>query len=181
MRRLALLAVPAVLALAAPAAAQGRDPIEFRTNRNSARQQYEQRVRGEVENTKRQWLQAWESDNAGALSELYTRDAVVVKQTGETVRTQRAIRDDFAKELSAATNLQTQPVDFATSGDLAYEVGTMSYVVEQPGRGAEMRAAIYFTVYERQWDASWKIQSQMLGEPGAQLPRAPQPSQPAQR
>jgi ketosteroid isomerase-like protein len=93
---------------------------------------------------------------------------VVVRQSGEAIRTPRAIKDAFARDLPTTANLQTKPVDFATSGDLAYEVGTMTYVVERPGSAAEMKSAVYVMVMERQWDASWKIQSQMLSDPVAQ-------------
>ena len=174
MRRIAvLLAVPAALALAPHAAlSQGSDPITFR-GRGTERQQYLARVRNEVETFKSRWAQAWESDDARALADLYTRDAVVVKD-GQTVRSARAIRDAFARDLPTVTNLQTKAEDFHTSGDLAYEMGTMTYVVEHPGRGAEMRQSVYFLVLERQGDASWKIQSQMLGAGPGGSPTAQQ-------
>ncbi|HEU0052715.1 MAG TPA: hypothetical protein VFQ39_06045, partial [Longimicrobium sp.] len=76
--------------------------------------------------------------------------------------------DAFAKDLPSAANLQTRAVDFATSGDMAYEVGTMTYVVERPGSAAEMKSSVYVLVMERQWDSSWKIQSQMLSDPVSQ-------------
>ncbi|HEU0054065.1 MAG TPA: hypothetical protein VFQ39_12855, partial [Longimicrobium sp.] len=79
MRRSAVLfaVLSATLLLAAePAHAQGSDPVTFRSGGTSQRRQYEARVRAEVDNLKSRWAQAWEGDNAAALSELYTRDAV---------------------------------------------------------------------------------------------------------
>lgn len=166
--RLAVLlaaAVPAALALsAAPAHAQGSDPVTFRPGRGTMGA-YQARVRNEVDGVKQRWAQAWESDDARALTELYTRDAVVVRPGGEAVRTPGEIRAAFERELPVATNLQTKPVSFHTSGDLAYEVGTMTYVVERPGATAELRSTVYFLVFQRQGDSSWKIQSQMTGDP----------------
>ena len=175
----ALLALAALSA--APAAAQGRDPVTFRgTTGNGA---YLAQVRNAVEGMRQRWLAAWQSDDARALGTLVADDAIFVFGD-EPARMGRAeIEADLARRLPAVTQLHQRALHFSTSGDMAYEIGSLSFLAQAPGRdGQYAHEGTYSTILRRRNDGSWQVLSFVTAERGdtTRLVRLPPPAPPVE-
>jgi uncharacterized protein (TIGR02246 family) len=166
---------------AAPAAAQGRDPVTFRgATGNGA---YLAQVRNAVEGVRQRWLAAWEADDARTLGTLVADDAIFVFGD-EPARMGRAeIEADLARRLPAVTQLHQRALHFSTSGDMAYEIGSLSFLAQAPGRDGQFsHEGTYSTILRRRNDGSWQVLSFVTAERGdtTRLVRLPPPAPPAE-
>ncbi len=136
------------------------------------RGQYLAEVYRNVDITLRQWMAAWDNDDAPGVAELFIAEGTYLSPEGEEVRGRARIRDSFACRLPAADGIELKMADFAAGGDLAYQAGRFTYRVGSAADSAATRTGRYVVVL-RQEGSRWRIRSlQEYADPG-------QPSAPA--
>jgi ketosteroid isomerase-like protein len=128
--RVVFVAALGGLLIAGPASAQGM--LDFdRPGPGEAREMYYASVRTEVNELLIRWKNAWDRDDANALSKFYAADARYLPAGLPAVQTRDAIREHFAQLMGAALDAQVRLADFGTSGDLAYVTVGISYQAEK--------------------------------------------------
>jgi uncharacterized protein (TIGR02246 family) len=162
--RTVLLAGVVLLLGAGPLAAQipGGD-IQSPTGWRS---QYLAEVYRNVDITLRQWMAAWENDDAPGAAGLFTAEGTYLTAEGEEVRGRARIRDSFACRLPAANGIELKMADFAAGGDLAYQAGRFTYRVGSSPDSAALRTGRYVAVLQQE-GSRWRIRSlQEYADPG---------------
>ncbi|HEU0054720.1 MAG TPA: nuclear transport factor 2 family protein [Longimicrobium sp.] len=175
-----LLLFAALVARAVPAAAQGSDPVSFRTSNVNAR--YLAGVRGEVDRFRQGWLAAWEADDLRRLRPLIADDAVFVLGADTRLEGRREIEGDLAKRLPGLRQLSQSVAQFSTSGDLAYEMGTLTFLTDaEGGAGQYAHEGTYSAVMKRRTNNEWQMLSFVVAEraDARLIPPTPPPSPPA--
>ena len=164
--RSAALAAALLLSCALSAAAQGRNvPGAVGTDPHGESSAYGTEVSRQVADLVGQWRDAWQNDDAGVVSSLYARDAVLVLGEEGATRSRGQIEQRYRRELPRLGAVQTERVDFGFSGEIAYEVGQFSYAVEQPAPGeSPVRTGRYVVIARRVWDGTWQIRSHTLAD-----------------
>jgi len=131
------------------------------------RSQYLAEVYRNVDITLRQWMAAWENDDAPGAAGLFTAEGTYLSAEGEEVRGRARIRDSFACRLPAANGIELKMGDFAAGGDLAYQAGRFTYRVGSPADSAALRTGRYVAVLQQEGNR-WRIRSlQEYADPGA--------------
>jgi uncharacterized protein (TIGR02246 family) len=114
-------------------------------------------VRDAVGKIRTDWIAAAERDDAAAVAQFYTDDAVMMGADGVVARGRRGIQDYFAKAFATSGGVQVTPAAFDASGDLAYDSGRYSQDVTPPGGQPMKVSGHYVVVLKRQADGAWKI------------------------
>ena len=116
----------------------------------------EARAAIEVANAK--FSEAFARGDARALSAMYTSDAIAFPPDSEMIRGNEAIGEFWKATRDGGVQsaaLTTDDVD--RSGDVAYEVGTVSLTIQPAGKEPTTAAAKYVVIWKRQPDGSWKL------------------------
>jgi ketosteroid isomerase-like protein len=114
-------------------------------------------VRKEIEEADARQLNAFATKDLAGLTANYAADAVILPQNGPMV-TGREGRDAFFKEMSnMVSDFKFSMSKFEASGDLAYEIGTYSGMMQMPGMGTIADTGKFLTVWKRQADGKWMI------------------------
>ena len=101
---------------------------------------------------------AFERGDAGVLAEMYTADAIVFPPDHEMVKGRDAIGEFWkATRDSGVTSATLTTLDVGRSGDVAYEVGTVSLTIQSDGKEVTTAMAKYVVVWKRAADGSWKL------------------------
>jgi uncharacterized protein (TIGR02246 family) len=111
-----------------------------------------------------QYIEAFTSGDAAAISGLYVNDAMRMPPNMAMIRGKEAIEAYFAEMFgaTAARALTLEPVEFGTSGDLAYVVGRYSYTIEVEGAAElEHDEGKYLTLSTLTEDGTWKMVAQI--------------------
>ena len=162
--RLALLFALALLLGPLPLAAQ--IPGGEIQSPSGWRGQYLREVYRNVDATLRQWMAAWENDDAPGVAELFVADGSYLPAEGEEVRGRGRIRDALACRLPEANGIEMKMVDFAAGGDLAYQSGRFTYRVDSAADSAAVRTGRYVAVLQQE-GKHWRIRSlQQYADPG---------------
>lgn len=162
--RIVPFAVAVVIFRAGPLAAQ--IPGGDIQNPTGWRSQYLAEVYRNVDVTLRQWMAAWENDDAPGAAGLFTAEGTYLSAEGEEVRGRARIRDSFACRLPAAEGIELKMADFAAGGDLAYQSGRFTYRVGAPADSAAVRTGRYVAVLQQE-GSRWRIRSlQEYADPG---------------
>lgn len=166
MRRPLLAAVLLLPLLAAPAAAQSNHvPGSTGNDLRNQRTAYVSRVRETLDGLTSAWRDAWNRDDAAAMAELYAADALLLVSGGREMRGRDLIRDHAAESLPGVADVSLTRVDFGTSGDMAYEVGLISYLLADEAEAPVM--GNYVLLFHRGYDDRWRIRSLVLStDPG---------------
>jgi len=170
-RSLWLAAVAAAL-LSAPLRAQGLyglAPEGDPANRTDA---YRLRVRQEVLGLLGSWKRAWDTDNAGAAANLYTRDGVLVGPHGEQVQTRDSLRAAVGRLMHDAGALRYSVLDFDTSGEMAYVRGEMVFATDASASAGQPQTGSFVLVAKRQREDVWLIRSLTLVPLASSAPAA---------
>lgn len=114
-------------------------------------------LRDEVGKIRADWTAAAERDDAAAVAQFYTDDAVMMGADGVVARGRQGIQEYFAKAFATSGGLQVTPTAFDASGDLAYDSGRYSQDVTPPGGQPMKVSGHYVVVLKRQADGAWKI------------------------
>lgn len=130
------------------------------------REMRESEMRGAVlerlNETLREWAEAWNDDDADALAELYARDAVVQTLRGRSVlRSRDEIREAFEETLRGAHEIEVRMMDFGVDSRLAFIAGGFEF---QPAEaGAEPVVGEHLIVFRRD-GGRWLIRSHLFRE-----------------
>ena len=161
MRRPIFAAAALCLLSAAPGAAQTNHvPGSTGTDLRNQRTAYVSRVREALDGLTSEWRQAWDDDAAAELAALYERDALLLVSGGREMKGRELIRDYAAEHLPAVGQVSLTRVDFGTSGDIAYEVGLISYLLADEA-GTPV-VGNYVLLFRRGYDDEWRIRSLVL-------------------
>lgn len=123
-------------------------------------------ARADVDQIRSQWLDAADRDDAATVTALYSDDAVVSSPEG-SAEGREAIEELWTQQFPMSSDLDVEAEDFASSGDLAYEIGRYSQTLTPPeGEPMEVDGK-YVIVLKRQPDGAWRIVRHMsfINEP----------------
>jgi uncharacterized protein (TIGR02246 family) len=155
-----------LLLLLAPGALAAQIPGGDIQSPNGWRSQYLAEVYRNVDITLRQWMAAWDNDDAGGAAELFVADGTYVPPEGGEVRGRARIRESLACRLPRADGIELKMADFAAGGDLAYQAGRFAYRVGAPADSAAVRTGRYVAVLQQE-GRRWRIRSlQEYADPG---------------
>lgn len=115
-----------------------------------------------AEEAVKEGLDAWEAAfNAGdgkALADLYTEDAMLLPPGAERIEGRGKIAEFWQGAIDAGlADPSLEAVEVVESGDLAYEVGTLS--ITAPGEDGEPMPASgkYIVIWQRGDDGTWRL------------------------
>ena len=108
----------------------------------------------------KQWRTAWAADDAEALLDLYTEDAVIIFEQDEPVRGREAIQAKLASLLEESGEAQVSIGDFDASGRMGMISGLLTVQMRNQ-TGSRTMTGIHLTVLTRP-GRDWKIRSQVI-------------------
>ena len=115
-------------------------------------------ARAAIEAANTRFSEAFARGDAKALAAMYTSDAIAFPPESEMIRGNEAIGEFWkATRDSGVQSAALTTVDVGRSGDVAYEVGTVSLTIRPAGKEQTTALAKYVVVWKRQTDGSWKL------------------------
>src|SRR5262245_32501222 len=115
-------------------------------------------ARAAIEAANAKFSEAFERGDAKALSAMYTSDAIAFPPDSEMIRGNEAIGEYWkATRDSGVQSAVLTTVDVGRSGDVAYEVGTVSLTIQPAGKERSTAVDKYVVVWKRLSDGSWKL------------------------
>ena len=115
-------------------------------------------ARAAIEAANVEFSQAFVRGDGKALAAMYTSDAIAFPPDKEMIRGNDAIGEFWkATRNSGVQSVALTTIDVGRSGDVAYEVGSVSLRIQTPGTEPTTVAAKYVVVWKRQTDGSWKL------------------------
>ena len=108
----------------------------------------------------KEWRIAWAADDAEALLDLYTEDAVIIFEQDAPVRGREAIQAKLASLLEESGEVQVSIGDFDASGRMGMISGLLT-VQMRSQTGSRTMTGIHLTVLTRP-GRDWKIRSQVI-------------------
>ncbi len=99
--------------------------------------------------------------DAKAFAALYADNAASIGTDGSVTRGRAAIEAAAAASLASSTFLRgtITTTDLAVDGDTAYEEGTYLFTIKPKNKPAADYTGRYLTIWARQPDGAWKIQT----------------------
>lgn len=111
-----------------------------------------------IEAANARFSEAFARGDATGLAAMYTPDAIAFPPASEMIRGNEAIASFWKKSRDGGVRSATlTTIDVGRSGDVAYEVGTVSLRIEAAGKEPTTAAAKYVVVWKRQSDGLWKM------------------------
>ena len=114
----------------------------------------------EVEQAEQAMLAAFQAKDAARLTSHYTSDAVVALPGEAALKGNEAIGRANARDLADPNfklTFANEKTEVASSGDLAYTIGTFNVTYTNPEtKQPQDGAGNYITVFKKQADGSWK-------------------------
>jgi uncharacterized protein (TIGR02246 family) len=130
------------------------------------------------------WLDAFKNRDLEALARHYAGDAVFASSAGPPASGSTEIRRIYANWLTDKNikiTLDSDKIDVAASGDLAYSRGHFSEHYTDPKTGKVMTdSGAFLSVYKKQDDGSWKMVEDFAVTDPATVKAVP-PAKPATR
>ncbi|MBX3028363.1 DUF4440 domain-containing protein [bacterium] len=115
-------------------------------------------TRAAIEAANAAFSAAFARGDAKALAAMYTSDAIIFPPDSEPIRGNEAIGEFWKATRDGGVRSATlTTADVEGSGDLAYEVGTVSLAIEAAGKAPTTAVAQYLVVWKRQAGGSWKL------------------------
>jgi ketosteroid isomerase-like protein len=146
---------------AAPASGQAGVPGADTKSRERHLTEFLHEVNERTDEVMAEWIAAWGRDDAGALAEAYTEDAVVFLPEGQPVQGRPLIAKLFAQSLPPLGAIRVSQMDFDASGLMAFAVGPFSYGVRAEDGLSWQETGLHITVFVRE-GAEWRIRSQVF-------------------
>lgn len=107
-----------------------------------------------------QWIREYPSGDTSKLADHYSHDATLMQPGIPAVTGLDRIAASIAESLKDTTStfsIETEKVEVAKSGDLAYSRGTYKVSATDPKTKADTsHSGSYMTVYKKQDDGTWK-------------------------
>ena len=114
-------------------------------------------VRAAIEQAGVRFAEAYERGDAKAVAAFYTADAIAFPPGGEMAKGRDAIQQMWQSTMdSGVKSLSFTVVDVGTSGDVAYETGTVVLKIQPPGKDSTTASAKYVVVWKKQGN-DWKL------------------------
>lgn len=114
-------------------------------------------VRKAIEETNKQFVEAFDRRDAAAVAALYTEDAKLLPPNSGMVSGKQAIQAFWQRAMNMGIgNITLETMDIGYEGDLAYEIGAYTLNIQPEGGQATTDAGKYVVVRKRQSDGSWK-------------------------
>lgn len=111
------------------------------------------------------WTDGSHTQSASKVAAMYTDDAVLVGSEQPLASGRSAIEAALAKNFEMSHGLKINSENTEVSGNLAYDFGTYSQLI-QPPKGAQIVVGgAYLVVLKRQSDGSWRIVRHMTTTP----------------
>lgn len=115
-------------------------------------------ARAAIEAANSKFSEAFARGDARSLAALYTPDAIVFPPDSEMIRGNDAIGKFWVTARDGGVQSATlTTVDVGRSGDVAFEAGTVSLVVQPAGAAPSTVTDKYVVVWKRQPDGAWKL------------------------
>jgi uncharacterized protein (TIGR02246 family) len=111
------------------------------------------------------WAEGSHTQNAVRVASLYSEDAVMVGSDQPLASGRSSIEAALAKAFPISHGLKINSENTDVSGDLAYDFGTYSELVQPPGGKETIVGGAYLVVLKKQSDGSWKIVRHMTVTP----------------
>ncbi len=110
-----------------------------------------------IHKTGEDWARYWNSRQPEKLAQLYAEDAVYLPPHHPAVHGREAIREYLSRPLHHGyTDLKFEVTYIKQTGDLAFDVGTYTMKVPQPGGGHKSDKGKYLTVWKKR-SGGWQI------------------------
>jgi uncharacterized protein (TIGR02246 family) len=124
-------------------------------------QQHIAEVRTAIDAGNAAYIATQQHGDAKAFAALYADNAASIGTDGSVTRGRAAIEAAAAASLASSTFLKgtITTTDLAVDGDTAYEEGTYLFSIKPKDRPAADYTGRYLTIWTRQQDGSWKIQT----------------------
>ena len=114
-------------------------------------------VRAAIEQAGVRFAEAYGRGDAKAVAAFYTADAIAFPPGGEMAKGRDAIQQMWQSTMdSGVKSLSFTVVDVGTSGDVAYETGTVVLSIQPPGKDSTTASAKYVVVWKKQGN-DWKL------------------------
>ena len=153
--------LPLIFALLAPASLGAQVlPVQSQDVQREMRE-YNAEVLKEYHGVMNEWAAAWQRQDARALAQHYTDDAILYMDGAEPVQTRRAIEERFRQVLPTTGVARLGVVDFVVSGSLAFGSGRYTYEDGSSIGAAALESGTY-TVLLRREGRRWRIRSQLF-------------------
>lgn len=127
-------------------------------------------IEQQLQASEARWNRAYAERDAKALAGMYADDAALANPGEKLVRGKAAIEQAtaaFAADPNLKVAFETDRIQVARSGDLAYTRGRYTLTMTDPGTDRpETSTGYYLTVWQRQADGSWKAAEDFI-TPGA--------------
>jgi uncharacterized protein (TIGR02246 family) len=146
---------------AVPASGQAGVPGADTKSRERHVTEFLNEVNERTDEVMAEWVAAWGGDDAGALAEVYTEDAVVFLPEGQPVQGRPLIAELFTQTLPTLGAVRVSQMDFDASGLMAFVVGPFSYEVRAEDGFSWQETGLHITVFVRE-GAKWRIRSQVF-------------------
>ena len=106
-----------------------------------------------------QWSKTAEAHDVDGTVAYYSDDARVLPANAPMAADKQAIRADWAAELIPGSEIswQSNKVEVASSGDMAYVVGSYSMTMKDAQGKPVMDHGKYTEVWKKQADGKWKV------------------------
>jgi uncharacterized protein (TIGR02246 family) len=130
----------------------------------------------------RDWTAAAEAKDADRFASFYMDDGVLMLEGMPDIHGQSDLREGMTgmmQDPNFSLSFDTDDVEVARSGDMAYETGTYTMTVTDPSTSAPVtERGSYVVVWRKQDDGSWKVAVDApLSDPSE--PTEPAPDEPA--
>jgi uncharacterized protein (TIGR02246 family) len=113
--------------------------------------------RAAIEQAGIRFAEAYERGDAKGVAAFYTEDAIAFPPGGEMVKGRQAIQQMWQSTMdSGVKTLSFTVVDVGSSGDVAYETGTVLMKVQPAGKDPATASAKYVVVWKKQGN-DWKL------------------------
>lgn len=160
---LILLGVPGVGAASAQIIPGGH-PREGVERREAMQMEYRGAVLEELNETLREWTEAWNEGDAEGLAGLYFPHAVVQPVGGgATLRSRGEIRDAFAGTLERTHEIELLMTDFGVDDRLAFIAGGFEFQRVEGTGGSVAVTGQHLIVFRRE-GGQWLIRSHLFRE-----------------
>jgi uncharacterized protein (TIGR02246 family) len=114
-------------------------------------------VQKAIEQSTKQFVEAFNRRDAAAVAALYTEDAKLLPPNSGMISGKRGIQAFWQRAMETSVgDIILETVDMGCAGDLTYEIGAYTLKIRAQGSQAVTDTGKYVVVRERQADGSWK-------------------------
>ena len=111
-----------------------------------------------IEDKNLKFQDAVRQGDAAALAALYTDEATILPPNSDMIQGKQAIETFWSSSLQIGVkDIVLTAVDISGSGDLAYEIGKYTLIIQPEGQEPTEEKGKYVVVLKKTADSSWKL------------------------